>query len=117
MPRRRSAKRSVRRSAKRSVRRRSSKRRSARRSAKRSTRRRSARRSACRGWKWPWAFGEMPERYQVGLTPSSNAKRPPLKSTWAQLAEDRAARNEMAEARKREEYKRIRRVLKTSGFS
>ena len=45
MPRRRSAKRSTR-----------------RRTAKRSTRRRSARRSACRGWKWPWAFGERPKR-------------------------------------------------------
>ena len=67
MPRRRSAKRSThRRTAKRSV----------RRSAKRSTRRRSARRSACRGWKWPWAFGEMPERYQVGLPPSNAPSRP-----------------------------------------
>lgn len=72
MPRRRSAKRSVRRSVRRTAKR-------------RSVRRRSARRSACRGWKWPWAFGEIPDwrnKPPAGL-------RPPIsKNPWLNKKKD-----------------------------
>lgn len=71
MPRRRSAKR---RSAKRQPVRRTSKRRSARRSTRRSARRSWwANLKSVPAWR-PWAFGEMPERYQVvGLPPGTMA--------------------------------------------